>query len=175
MTWATRDTAIPATFCALSVPDGWSPEPGLDLGATVTQRRFRGPGPADVLVVEVIDRADPTLPLRGWVDATLALTGLPMTGLPDGAFLVEWGEVGVETVEGEADELLEFRGLVRWPGPPAELSRAYVVLVRCGDRAWNVALSIMSACLPGDPEEIVEAQDHARAAAVLDGLRVTAR
>lgn len=153
------------TGLVVGVPAGWRPEvPAPDASIVV----HRGPNLADALVVQRVADADESRPLGAWMDAILAVAGFPVPELLGGSdeaapALVEWSAAG-DHVFGGADDSQLYEGLAVLPGHPAELARLFTVLLRCGADAWRVTLSLLSACPPGAPAELVASNDGVRAA-----------
>lgn len=116
--------------------------------------------------------------------------------------LLQWAGGPLSPADSErlgVDELLGYQGSAEWvapewvapqgvadsgaDGPASDESasdrppekrrlRLYVVLARRGEQAWHVALGMDTAILPGMPPELIEHDDHARAAAVFSRLHL---
>ncbi|MEV4757861.1 hypothetical protein AB0J86_22475 [Micromonospora sp. NPDC049559] len=167
--WPVRSEQVEGV--TLGVPEGWRPEAATPAVGGVTERAFTGRFPGELLAVAVMPEADPTHNLRLWVDATIALIGLPHPALAP-AGLLEWAAEGEQVgwaADLGVDTCLTYQGVL---GDSPNLNRCYVVLARRGTTAWRIVLSLASAMLPGSPDEGVTAQDHVRAAAVFGGLRL---
>lgn len=163
----------------IGLPTSWDPEPRQHLGLYEFEHIFDGPVPVDRLAISVLPAAVPGDDLRLWVDAALAATGFPVPALADDPadvpLLLEWeplGPTGLLTARLAVDEACLYQGLARLAAPTAMLARIYVLLARRGSWAWQIALSIESACPPGTDELMVAANDHARGACVFGGLEL---
>jgi hypothetical protein len=68
----------------------------------------------------------------------------------------------------------EYMGVANYKAldPRSTLGRIYVLLVRKGRLAWQIALCFRTACFRGVPEEMLNSNDHNRAGAVLETLRL---
>jgi hypothetical protein len=154
---------------SIGVPADWTLEPpaGPEPGTAV----HRGGARAEHLATQVVDDADPSRPVGDWMDAILALAGLPAPELvteETHAELIELTDDGPAPDYArrlDADDGHLFHGLAVLDGSPPELARLYVALLRRGTRAWRLSLSLASACPPGSPDELIDANDHVRAAA----------
>jgi len=139
---------------------------------THVEELLHGAGPEEGLLVQFMETADPGADIRAWAEAPLRLAGAPAASLAlaggDRPQLLEWREVPVPPGRWEADELAAFEGLTR----ASTLGRVYTVLARRGTLAWHVGLVLESACQPGSPDDVVERNDHVRAAAVIGALRL---
>jgi hypothetical protein len=154
---------------SIGVPADWTLEPVTGLEARIAV--YRGGGRAEHLAIQVVDDADPSRPVGHWMDAILALAALPAPELVTEeahAELIELTDDGPATEYArrlDADDGHLFHGLALVDGSPPELARLYVALLRRGTRAWRLSLSLASACPPGSPDELIDANDHVRAAA----------
>jgi hypothetical protein len=170
--WPTRELAGERLRCALRVPAHWEGEPELAEVGTHVEALLRGAGQEEGLLVQFMETADAAADIRGWAEAPLRLAGAPAASLAlaagDRPRLLEWREVPVPPGRWEADELAAFEGLTRG----SALGRVYTVLARRGTLAWHVGLVLESACPPGSRHDVVERNDHVRAAAVIGALRL---
>ncbi len=165
-------------YC-IPVPRHWAREPLVERIGNETIHTYRGPTPGDWLSVRQLVPADPSADLADWLGACLSLIGFPVvppaTSQPAVPRLLTWsgarrcadlaerlGAADVRVADGVALGELD-------SGPA--FSRLYVVLARIAERAWNVNLSLFSACPPGASEDLILANDHCRAAAVFGKLR----
>jgi len=110
----------------------------------------------------------------------LSLIGFPVLppsgGVSTAPHLLDWSGLlkcaAVARCLG-ADDVRLAHGVAMWTldtGPA--LCRVYVLLARAASRAWNVNLSMRTACPPNTPEPVVRTNDHLRAAAVFGRLHL---
>ena len=116
--------------------------------------------------------------MRNWVDAIVSMSGFPVPAMQHAADaslrLLEWqyqGNGQPLTERLAVDETHLYQGLAMLAAKPPELARIYILLARHGTLAWKDSLSLLSACPPGTPEEMIAANDHVRARATFGDLR----
>lgn len=80
------------------------------------------------------------------------------------------GSVQSLSVKLGADEAHAYTGIMDYPATTPTLGRIYVILVRKGNLAWKIALSLMTIYVPGTREAILDGDDHAKAGAMLGTL-----
>ncbi len=177
--WPVERVELHALAIDLGVPLGWEPEE-RGTGAPAQIAVHRGPSRAEQVAVQLVEDADESRPLSAWLDAVVTVAGFPVPellgdgdgGQPD---LVEWRDVGAAPGYAErlgADDSHLYDGLAVLTSRPTQLARLYVVLLRARRRAWRLSLSFESACPPGSPSALVEANDHVRAAATFGGVEL---
>jgi hypothetical protein len=178
--WPTVEVSDEALGYRVPVPALWAHEPVVEHLPTETVHTYRGRTPLDWLSIRRLTGADPAADLADWVDAILQLTGFPvlppadtLTSVPR---LLVWS--GVQACPElaarlGAEDLRVADGLGVCQLESGEsLLRVYVLLARVAARAWNVNLSLFSACPPNAPEALVRANDHRRGAATFGRLRL---
>ena len=109
----------------------------------------------------------------------MALQGFPViwsnsTTKPE---LMSWeymSEIPALAARMNVDEAHGYMGVANYKAldPRSTLGRIYVLLVRKGRLAWQIALCFRTACFRGVPEEMLNSNDHNRAGAVLGTLRL---
>ncbi len=176
--WPTRWVESNSLDYGLPLPKRWrldttafqSPVDGSDL--------YRGEFASELLAVHLMRQASPAYDLGTWVEAVLQMTGFPspILAAAGGAEtqLLDWqawGDAAALNQRLAVDETRLYMGLAMLGKKAPELARFYIVLARRRTLAWQVMVSFMSACLPGTAEEMVIANDHVRAGAILGGLR----
>lgn len=173
--WPTVPFRSPLLRYALRVPQRWSATPELRAQGAGVLHVFRGPRPADRLIVQVVEDATGGDPHEG-VESLLAATGFPLLQTPGaGPGPVEWDRLGaLDATAGRLalDALHGDTGVARLPsadGPPA-LACLYRLLARRGGFAWTIVLAFEHAVPPGLPAATAERDDPARAGAVLGAL-----
>jgi hypothetical protein len=175
--WPTRVIESAALRYRLRVREGWDDTPQVNETPMEMEHIFRGVYPSECLSVSFMDKADPAANLRNWVEAIVSITGfpiLPMLQASGAPKLLEWQYAGSCAPLAErlgVDETHVYQGVGLLPGRPPELARVYILLARRGTLAWKVALSFMTACLPGTDEEMVAENDHVRAGATFGYAR----
>jgi hypothetical protein len=165
--WPTRPEQVERA--TLGVPVAWGPSVTSPALGGVTESTFAGPRPGEFLAVAVMPQADPTHDLGLWVNATIALIGLPHPKSAP-ASLLEWSAEGEQSgwaADLAVDSCLTYQGVL---ADSPNLNRCYVMLVRRGTTAWRIVLSISSVLLPRTSYARVRRYDHVRAAAVFAGL-----
>jgi hypothetical protein len=173
--WQTTLQSAPSVGAALAVPDHWETVPDSSLPETVV---WRGVFPGEGLVVTRCDDVDPADDLAAWVMADVALVGgCHPSLLPDAASSAprSWRVDNDDSTVDEhldVDESRSATGLLAITGQRTEIVRAYVVVARRDTTAWKVTLQLASACLVGTDDDLVDANDHVRARAVLGHLEL---
>lgn len=176
--WPVRpvDTGIGVT---VAVPPSWS-APRTSDEAMVRITRCSGSLPGEGLAVSRLDNVEADKDVTTWLELSMSVFGGldPQTLADDGATeILQWRREPADGLAESlaADEAAAFSGLATFTvdGERPELIRSYVLLVRRGSTAWKIGLALSSACLPGTPDELVDANDHIRARAVFGGLRLT--
>jgi hypothetical protein len=178
--WPTVVVDDPALGYSVPVPALWAREPAVEHFPTETVHTYRGRAPVDWLSLRCLVGAVPSADLADWVEVCLGLTGFPVLppaeSLPAPPRLLDWSGTlhcpELATRLGADDLRVADCLAVCQLDSGAVFLRAYVLLARVAARAWNVNLSIFSACPPGAPEALVLANDHRRAAAVFGKLRL---
>jgi hypothetical protein len=155
----------------------WDRTPATATRGTEVEHVYRGAQPGELLSVAFMDGADPTADMRDWIEPVVALTGSLLAAPRGGSReLVEWmylGRDGALTEEFDADEVHLYTGVAKvLLATVPSLNRLYVVLARKQARAWKLILSLATACPPGMPEAMIEANDHVRAGATLGHLKL---
>lgn len=178
--WPTQIIENTALGYHLPIPPGWQTTPIVNQTDLEIEHIFRGDMISEWLLISCMNQADPRSNLRNWVEVFLSLTGFPILAMkqasdspPD---LLEWqyqGSCPALTERLNCDETHLYQGLAQFPGKPPEFARLYILLARRKTVAWKVSLSLMSACLPGMPEEKVASNDHIRAGAIFGNLRLS--
>lgn len=176
--WPVRGVELPAVGVAVAVPQAWS-APATTDEPPATMARITGALPGEGLVVARIGNATSGRDIGDWLQLPMSATGGldPQTMATKGTSeVLQWqrSDTGELAARFGTDELVAHDGLAKYladPDDPPELVHSYVVLARRGDTAWKVALTLSSACLPGTPDDVVDANDHVRARACLGRLR----
>lgn len=175
--WPTQMIENAALGYHLPIPPGWQINPMVNQTDLEIEHIFRGDAVSEGLLISCMNQADPRSNLCTWVEAFLSLTGFPILALKQSSDpppeLLEWqyqGNCPALTERLNCDETHLYQGLAQFPGKPPELARLYILLARRNSVAWKVSLSLMSACLPGMPEEKVASNDHLRAGAIFGEL-----
>lgn len=178
-TWPTQTVTHPQLRYSIPVPAAWQQTPEIKTTAFETEHFYTGHLPGEGLIIKALPEAQPDHPLQSWVEAIVQIIGFPLLsiqqGLPSPPALVQWQTQGSDLdlqQRLEVDETCLYQGLAQLSEGETGLIRLYVLLARRQTWAWQVGLSIASACLPGTPEEKVEVNDHWRAGAVLGNLRL---
>jgi hypothetical protein len=178
--WPTVEASDETFGYRVPVPALWEREPVVEHLPIETVHTYRGRTPLDWLSIRRLIGADPAADLSDWVDACLHLTGFPVLplaeSLPTAPRLLVWSGVQLcpelaARLGAEDLRVADGLGLCQLESG-ASLIRVYVLLARVAARAWNVNLSLFSACPPNAPEALVRANDHRRAAAVFGRLRL---
>jgi hypothetical protein len=178
--WPTRIVASAMLRYELPVPKRWSESPDVESTSMNVSHVFRGPSPAEWLIVTAMeDSRAPHSDLANWIETALHMTGFPVVemhaALEPPPQLLEW------TANGRPQELSRlldvddarfYLGLAQLAGTVPRIARLYALLARRGTFAWKIVLSFDSACLPGMPERLVETNDHVRAGATFGALRL---
>lgn len=170
--WPTQLVENAALHYSLPLCIDWNSTPQIQQTPMEIENIFAGELPGEWLRVSFMEKADPHSNLQNWADAFMRLTGFPVVwGSEAGERspeILEWfyeGTCPPLTERLNCDETHLYQGVAKLPGKTPELAHLYVLLARRNNFAWKVSLSFFSACLPGTPEEIVSANDHARAGA----------
>ena len=175
--WPTRAVQSRDLHYKLPLRVGWSTQPEVAGTPSEQTHIYRGSLDSEWLTVSFLPEADPQSYLGNWVEALIAIGGFPIPAMREAtrAELLEW----TQQWDGEglsrrlgADAIFLYQGMASIPSSPPDLAHLYIVLVRKGTHAWKICLSFSSACPPGTPEEIVEANDHVRAGASLGYLEL---
>jgi len=176
--WPTRFVEDEGVGAALLLPVGWRDDPEEQREGDVVERSWAGALPGEGLSVAVLTPADAGRSIRTWVDAGVAMLGHPdlpaLTGAERDIELLEFlcdGEGEPLTGRLAVDEAATYQGLLALDVAPPDLVRVYVVLARRGSVAWKIGLTLSTACPPGTDPDVVQANDHVRAGAVLGELR----
>ncbi len=165
----------------ISIPTHWSARPLTRQIGNVVQHAYCGPLPSEWCTIDYMAVADRTADIRMWQDSLVQLYGVPLPILSEPYFhaipLLEWVYLGESSAYAERlgltiEPVHLYTGLVQLPETPPELARIYVVLIQRECEAWKIAVTIASACLPGAPEDMVNANDHRRASAILGNLQL---
>lgn len=174
--WPTRIITDGELRYRLAIRQGWSDEPERIEGPLEIEHRYAGLYRPEWLTISFMDQADPASELRHWVEALVAMKGWPMLAMDeelDDPQLVEWQSLGSFPLLAErlqVEQVLLYQGLVELRTPPVEYGRLYFLLAQRERLAWKVGLSLLSACFPGSPEEIIRKNDHVRAGATFGAL-----
>lgn len=174
--WPTLPIEQPQAGYRLRLRQGWSTEPVISAAGPVVTHVYRGGYASEWLRLSHLTGAEPDTPLENWVDGLLAVAGLPVEpGLyPGQPELLAWhneGHPATVAARLAVDEVALYQGVLGlWQAQPPEMARLYILLARRERRAWNVALSFMTACPPGTAAEKVARNDHRRAGATFDHL-----
>lgn len=177
--WPTQLIQTTDLHYALSLRQGWVLQP-VQLPSVVDREHvFRGQFLSEWLTINFMDEANAQSDLREWVEAFLRLTGFPSWPIaqacPSPPFLLEWHDEGSCPPLAQrlsVDETYLYQGLAALPNHPSELARLYILLARRGTHAWKITLSLLSACPPGTPAEIIQSNDHVRAGATFGTLEL---
>lgn len=178
--WPTVVASDESLGYRLPVPAHWAREPLVEHLPNETVHTYRGRVAGDWLNIRRLIRADPSADLADWVNACLGLTGFPVVppaeSFPAPPRLLSWSDVlpcPELAARLRVDEVWVADGMaVCQLESGASLVRLYVLLARIAERAWNVNLSIRSACPPNAPEALILANDHCRAGAVVGKLHL---
>lgn len=176
--WPVQPVESAALHVNLRLRAGWEGTPHVTETPTTVEGVFRGASAAELCTVAYMPTADLKANLRDWVEATVAIAGFPIPermGGDEPPELVEWqylGRCNPLEVRLGVDETHLYEGLGWLDADPPELARLYVLLARRGQAAWKIALSFLSACPPGAPEDRVYRNDHVRAGATLGYLEL---
>lgn len=178
--WPTRTVQSDNLCYRVPIREGWDTEPAVSGVPAEQEHVYRGGLPSEWLTISFLPDADPESYLGNWVEALIYISGFPIPAMQKGIEpepeLLEWQQDwGGERLRARlgADEVFLYQGMANLPGSPPDLARFYIILVRRGTFAWKICLSFSSACPPGTPEEIVEANDHVRAGATFGPLELT--
>lgn len=177
--WPVRPVESAELYYRLDLPVHWSHRPLVREGPEFVQHAYCGALPSEWCVIEYLAAVDPAADLRRWQESMLHLYGFPFPMLAEPyqtpPRLYEWAYAGQGRKYARqlgVDEIQLYQGLAVLPERPAELARLYTVLARRATQAWKIALAISSACLPGTPAEVVDANDHCRAGATYGSLQL---
>ena len=177
--WPTQPVTSTALKYSLPICSRWSLSPAQQQTPMEQEHIYTGSLTGELLTVSYMPQVNPEHDLRNWVQAFIQLTGLPSIHLKQVSEptpqLLEWR---AQLVNDElrshlaVDELHLYQGLAQSSNVPASYIRLYTLLLRRQTQAWKVHLSFASACPPNAPEELVERNDHVRAAASLGWFRL---
>ena len=172
--WQTRLLEVEALHCALPIHEDWAHEPKVVTTPMDVEHQYHGRNAAERLHINRMPDADPQADITNWVNGILKLTGFPILALgvnrDNPPQLLQWNTVPASDSLLEqlaVDELVLFEGLARIP----DLMRMYMLLARRDTTAWKITLTLASALLPGADEELIAANDHARAGATFGYLQ----
>ncbi|NJO40792.1 MAG: hypothetical protein HC769_02715 [Cyanobacteria bacterium CRU_2_1] len=175
--WETQIIESADLHYCLPIRAGWKTTPHITQTPLQIDHGFQGVHPAESLIVSFMDKADPAADLRNWVDAFIKLTGFPILPMfqpiNSPPCLLEWRDQGSCPALSDrlnVDETYLYQGLAQFSSQPAECTRLYILLARRGNVAWKISLSILSACLPEVPEDVITTNDHVRAGAIFGYL-----
>lgn len=172
--WPTEVVTSSSLKYRLPVCRHWSLSPQLNETPVEQEHIYTGPQPGELLTVSYMSQAKADHDLSNWVNAFIQLTGLPSLHLMQISVpsprLVEWrSQPNSPELQTQlaVDELQLYQGIAQLPHT---YLRLYTLLLRRQAEAWKVHLSLISACAPDAPEELVERNDHARASKSLGSL-----
>jgi hypothetical protein len=162
----------------LSVPSAWHISPKVLSTHLDIEHFFQGNVLGEGLVIKFMQNANPKHNILNWVEAFVSLMGFPILSirqtlepLPQ---LIQWEYKGICPPLSErlkVDEIHLYEGLAQISESSPTLIRLYILLARRNTFAWQINLSISSACLPDAPKELVEINDHFRAGAIFGNLQ----
>jgi hypothetical protein len=176
--WPVRWLDAPDVGAEIAVPDAWSDATRGDEGPAVVVR-VEGRLPGEGLVIARIGNATTGRNIGDWIELPMSVVGGldPQTLVAKGdTEILMWQRDEVDDLAArlQLDEVAAYDGLAKFVPAGAdapELVHSYVLLARRGDDAWKVALTLSSACLPGMPDDVMDANDHVRARACFGQLR----
>lgn len=176
-TWPTQTVTNSQLRYRVPIPAAWPQTPEIKPTAFETEHFFGGRLPGEGLIIKALPEAKPDHPLQSWVEAIVQITGFPLLSIQQGLTsppaLLQWQAQGpcLDLQQHfQVEETFLYQGLAQLSEGETGLIRLYVLLAKRQTWAWQVGLSIASACLPGTPEERVEVNDHWRAGAILGHL-----
>jgi hypothetical protein len=179
--WPTKPIKNATLRYSLRIPERWSTEHKVRGTSSQTEHLYNGGVggyDSEWLIISFQENVDEYADIRHLVTMTMALNGFPVfCDLKTQPELLpgSWqymGQIPNLAVRMNVDEAYGYMGVARFEAPPAMLGRVYVLLVRKGKFAWNIALSFRTACLPGTSEEMLDSNDHNRAGAILGTLQL---
>jgi hypothetical protein len=178
--WQTEVIDLPDLRCSIPICRSWSREPDITTTPMEIENFFPGHLFGEGLIIKFMETADPEGNICNWVDGLTAMAGFPIASLQktleDASLqLLQWNTEGICLDLAEklgVEETHLYQGLASISKPIPTLLRLYTLLARRGQFAWQVSLSLSSACLPGTPEEIVDVNDHCRAGATFGELKL---
>jgi hypothetical protein len=173
--WPTKAIRGDALRYSLRIPEWW--EKKQDRGtSSQMEHLYHGDRDPEWLIISFQGNVDEYADITRWVEMMMAITNFPVIcHLRPQPTLLSWqfmGQIPNLAVKLNVDEAHGYMGVARYEGSPARLGRVYVLLVRKGKLAWNIALSFITACLPGTSEEMLNSNDHNRAGATLGTLQL---
>jgi hypothetical protein len=174
--WTVQPIAIAPLQCECAYPQHWQTPPEICETPFELEYRFAGGDELELLTLSLMPKADPTAPLRNWVEAFIQLSGFPLFALKQAhptIQLTEWryeGNCPQLAQRLQVDDLHLYQGFALLPGIP-KYAHLYVLLARRDTLAWKVGLSLLSACFPGMPEATITQNDHFRAGTIFASIR----
>ena len=128
---------------SVQVPASWSGPEQREL-PTHLEELFRGDAPAEGLLVQFMEGADPDADLAGWAEAPIHLTGAPAVSLALTGAAPETLEWRREDVPAALVERLAVDEAHLFAGQTQDAS-VHTLLARRGTLAWNLGLSLPAA------------------------------
>lgn len=178
--WQTEVIYLPDLLCSIPICRSWSMEPDITTTPMEIEKFFSGRSFGEGLIIKFMETADSEGNICNWVDGLTAMAGFPIASLQKtlddtSLQLLQWSYDGIcpsLTAKLGVEETHLYQGLASISKPIPTLLRLYTLLARQGNLAWQVNLSLSSACLPGTPEEVVDSNDHCRAGATFGELQL---
>ena len=175
--WPTQPIESSMLRYSLRVPEGWTTTAAVNQLPMEVEHIYRGPSPAEWLIVCAMDQADPESNMKNWVEVVVAMSGFPSltisTALDPRPELSEWRYEGSSQALArklDVDEVHLYCGLAKLPGQFARLARIYILMARRAGFGWKLILSFESGSTSDMPEAFVAANDHVRAGAIFGYL-----
>ena len=177
--WPTKIIDNGKLHCQLPVCEDWSTNPQVTINDSEIEHCFYGKSLAECLMIKFMEQANPNNNICNWVDYSIAITGFPILSIQQRLerppSLLEWnyeGSYPYLTQKLAVDEVHLYQGLAKIFNPSTSMIRLYVLLARRDTFAWQIALSIYSACFPNTPKELVDSNDHFRAGSIFGNLKL---
>ncbi|KAH6974983.1 heterokaryon incompatibility protein-domain-containing protein [Ilyonectria sp. MPI-CAGE-AT-0026] len=178
--WPTKPIKSATLRYSLRIPERWSTDKEVRGTASQTEHVYHGGvgNDSDWLIIGFQEDVNEYGDLTGWVTMGMIVTGFPvLCGLETEPELLPgtWqymGQIPNLGVKLKVDEVHGYMGVAKYKASPPMLGRVYVLLLRKGRFAWNIALSFRTACLPGTSGKMLDTNDHNRAGAILGTLKL---
>ncbi len=175
--WPTQVISNPDLHYQLPICESWASKPHINTTPVETEHFFQGANSGEGMSIKFMGQANPEDNMCNWVDALVTMTGFPFLVIQQSLDLppqlLQWhynGPCPPLTKRLEVDETHLYQGLAKTTTPVPSLIRLYTLLARRNNLAWQVCLSISSACLPGTIDEALTVNDHVRAGATFGFL-----
>ncbi len=172
----TSRLTLPDLKIILSIPEDWPKQPEVLPSPIQSEAIFRGNNMAEFLVIAFMPNAIPGHDMRQWLDLSLAMTGFPdihiAQAMENPPRLLWWPEI-VSSPElankMKADEAHRNSGQALLNG---EAVRLFVLMIRKGELAWKIFLSIPSEWEKHEDALKTIFDDYTNAARIYSSIKV---